>query len=137
MKTTSVAACGVLAGLLGSTIFACAANAAVVISSGETTNISCSGGMCAPTAKDAVLNVGDLETLLASGDVEITTTGAGVQAVDVRVVDSLTWSSTGTLALDAYKSVAVDAAVSVVGAGGLSLITNDGGSNGTLSFGKK
>ena len=99
--------------------------------------MSCSGGICAPTASSATLNVTDLENLLASGGVEVTTTGAGVQAGNIVVDAGLTWSNTASLGLDAYQSIAIDGAVSVAGQGGLSLTTNDGGSGGALSFGLK
>ena len=36
--------------------------------------MSCSAGVCAPTATDAVLNVTDLENLLASGNVSVVAT---------------------------------------------------------------
>src|SRR5439155_22298305 len=62
-----------------------AAQAAVTISTGGTQNMSCSGGVCAPTSSDAVLNVTDLESLLAVGNVKVTTTGSGVQATDIVV----------------------------------------------------
>lgn len=113
------------------------ASAQVVVSSVATQNMNCSGGVCTPTAKKAVLNVDDLESLLASGNVEVTTTGSGVQADNIKVDAALTWSNTNTLALDAYESIAASHSVSVTGAGGLSLTTEDGGSNGTLSFGPK
>src|ERR1700723_3153919 len=87
--------------------FASTACADVTISPGQTLNMSCSGGVCAPTAKKAVLNVGDLETLLASGNVEVTTTGSGVQADSIVTNAPLAWSSANTLALDAYESVIV------------------------------
>jgi len=114
-----------------------AASADVVISSGATQNMSCSAGVCAPTANKAVLNIGDLETLLASGNVQVTTTGSGVQADNIDVSAALSWSSTSTLTLDANESIAVEKAVSVAGTGGVVLTTNDGGSDGTLSFGSK
>ena len=63
--------------------------------------------MCAPTAKNAVLNVSDLETLLASGNVEVTTGGPGVQANNIAIDSALTWSAASTLALDAHVSIAV------------------------------
>ena len=53
------------------------ANATVTISSAATQNMTCSGGVCAPTAADANLNVADLQNLLASGSVEVTTSGCG------------------------------------------------------------
>jgi len=110
------------------------ADAAVVVSSGTTQNMTCSGGVCAPTAANAVLNAGDLENLLASGNVEITTTGAGVQAKDIDVKAPFGWSSGSALALDASKSIAIDKAVSVSGTAAVSLTT---GKKGTLSFGGK
>jgi len=97
--------------------------------------MTCSGGVCAPTAKSAMLNVGDLETLLASGNVTVTTTGTGVQADDINVKVALSWSSTGALSLLANKSVTVDNPVSVAGLGGLTVTT--GGKTGTFSFGKR
>ncbi|HTT83708.1 MAG TPA: hypothetical protein VMF67_09515 [Rhizomicrobium sp.] len=44
-----------------------AAHADVTISTAQTQNISCSGGVWVPPAAAAVLNVDDLETLFASG----------------------------------------------------------------------
>jgi hypothetical protein len=99
--------------------------------------MSCANGVCAPTTASAVLNVGDLETLLASGNVTVTTTGSGVQAANIVVAASLTWSTASTLGLDAYQSITVKKPVSVAGTGGLSVTTNDGGSNGYLTFGPK
>jgi len=111
------------------------AQAAVTILSAATATMICSGGICAPTAKSAVLNVGDLETLLASGNVTVTTTGTGVQANDIDVKAALGWSSSGALSLLANKSIAIDNPVSISGLSGLTLQTD--GKNGTLSFGKK
>jgi hypothetical protein len=99
--------------------------------------MSCSGGICAPTDKKAVLNVGDLEGFLASGNVTVTTTGSGVQADDIEVKALLTWSTSNRLVLDAYQSIIVDKPVSVVELSGLTLTTDDGGANGILSFGPK
>ncbi len=112
------------------------AQAAVTISSAPTQNLSCSDGVCAPTAATANLNTGDLENLLASSNVEVTTTGSGgVQATDIVVADGFSWATTSLLTLDAYHAIAVGAPVAVAGTGGLSFTTNDGGSGGTLSFG--
>ena len=118
-------------------IFVASAKADVTISSAATQNMSCSGGVCAPTAAGAVLNAGDLETLLASGNVEVTTTGSGVQGDNIVVGDALSWSATSALTLDAYQSVSIDKNIAVQGQGGLTLATNDGGTNGALAFGHK
>ena len=111
-----------------------AAHADVVISTDPTSNMSCSGGVCAPTASDAVLNVSDLESYLASGSLEVTTTGSGVQANNIDVTAPFSWSAANTLTLDAYQSITVTGAVTDSGAGGVALDTNDGGSGGALSF---
>jgi len=114
---------------------ATSAQAMVTISSGATANMTCAGGVCAPTAKNAVLNVGDLQTLLASGNMTVTTTGTGVQASDINVEAALGWSSSGTLSLLANKSVTVNNPVSIAGLSALTIET--GGKNGTFSFGAK
>jgi hypothetical protein len=111
-----------------------AAHADVVISTDPTSNMSCSGGVCAPTASDAVLNVSDLESYLASGSLEVTTNGSGVQANNIDVTAPFSWSAANTLTLDAYQSITVTGAVTDSGAGGVALDTNDGGSGGALSF---
>jgi GLUG motif-containing protein len=111
-----------------------AAHADVAISADPTSNMSCSGGVCTPTAADAVLNVSDLESYLASGSLEVTTTGSGVQANNIDVTAPFAWSAANTLTLDAYDSITVTGAVTDSGAGGVALDTNDGGSGGALSF---
>jgi hypothetical protein len=123
--------------LLGTAATTMPSQAEVTVSSAATKNMTCANGLCAPTAKGAVLNAGDLETLLASGNVEVTTTGSGVQADDIRIDAPLGWSATSTLALDAYESIWVGKPVAVSGEGGLAVTTNDGGSGGTFSFAPK
>jgi hypothetical protein len=113
------------------------ARADVVISSGTTRNISCSAGICTPSAKSAVLNIGDVESSLASGNLTITTTGGGVEATDIRIDTALTWSSASTLSLDAYESVVVNRPIAISGVGGLSITTNNGSSGGLFLIGAK
>jgi hypothetical protein len=127
--------------LIGGSVFVAAvlpalpAYADVTISNAATQGMSCSAGICTPTVGSAVLNVGDLENLLAAGNVEVSTTGAGIQASDIRIADKVFWTNKSRLALDAYHSIAIGAAVSIKGKGGLSLVTNDGGDGGALAFG--
>lgn len=126
------------AAIVTSALFSIPSYAAVTISSQPTQNMSCSNGICAPTAGNAVLNASDLENLLASGNVTVTTTGSGdVQAGDIDVTAAIGWSSANRLSLDVYGSVFIDKKVSVAGTGGLSLVTNDGGSGGVFSIGRK
>ncbi|HEX4079546.1 MAG TPA: GLUG motif-containing protein [Rhizomicrobium sp.] len=114
------------------------ARADVVISSGQTQNVACSNGACVPTAPKAVLNVDDLQTMLASGNVRITTLGVGVQAKDIHVKSTFRWSTSYTLSLDAYHSIVMDAPIlSTASSSGLSLTTNDGAADGLLVFGTK
>jgi hypothetical protein len=120
--------------VLSAALLATSARAEVAVSAQPTQNMSCSNGVCAPTAKSAILNLGDLETLLASGNVTVTTTGAGVQAGDIHVSSALAWSSLNVLSLEAHRSIAINAAVSITGQSGLTL---DTGKKGALSFGKK
>jgi hypothetical protein len=107
------------------------AHAAVNISSAATKNMSCSAGVCTPTAKKAVLNVGDLTNMLAAGDVKVTT-GAG--AIVIEVTAPFSWTSTSRLTLDSSTSVSFKAPVTVAGQGAVSIVTNDGGTGGDLLF---
>ncbi|MGH6887743.1 MAG: GLUG motif-containing protein [Rhizomicrobium sp.] len=109
----------------------------MTISAAVTQNITCSGGICVPTGGDAVLNSDDLESMLASGNVTVTTTGSGVQANDIEVSAEFSWPGANALTLDAYKSVEIDRTVSVRGVGGVSVLTNDGGTGGEFAFGGK
>jgi len=108
------------------------ANAAVVISVGRTSDMVCTGGVCAPSASDAVLNVNDLQKLLKKSSVTVKT-GAG--AVDVDITSPVTWISAKSLTLDADHSIVVDAAVSDAGPGALTLNADGAGQGGTVSFG--
>jgi hypothetical protein len=108
-----------------------AAQADVSISSKPTQNMSCNAGVCTATAQKAVLNVGDLQTMLANGD---TTVKTGSVANDIEIDELLAWTSTSRLTLDARQSVVVRRAVTVAGAGALTIATNDGGKSGRLSF---
>src|SRR5438034_3932508 len=105
-------------------ISAPAAHASVIISTGVTQNMSCAGGVCSPTAINAVLNVTDLESLLAAGNAKVTTTGSGVQASDIVVDGAFSWTTANTLTLDAYRSISIKAKVSADGTSGLALQIN-------------
>ena len=83
---------GVASGALATfLLMSSAADAAVVISSKPTKNMSCSGGVCTPTKAKAVLNATDLANMLVSGDVKVV---ADSKAVDIDFAESLSWTST-------------------------------------------
>jgi hypothetical protein len=108
--------------------------AALIISSAATKNVRCKAGVCRATAAQAVLSVKMLRNLLAKSPVSVV---SGHAAKDIQIAAPLTWVSSNTLTLDAFRSIIVVKPVSDAGAAGLTLITNDGGTGGTLYFGTK
>lgn len=126
-----IASAGALAMMM---VLGLPAQAAVEISSTTTKHMSCSGGVCAPTAANAVLNVADLEKLLASGATTVTTTGSGAQADDIVIQSSLTWTSVYALTLDSYRSILIEKPVSVEGVAGLNLNFDKKGSRGSFEI---
>jgi hypothetical protein len=112
---------------------ATAVQAALVISpTGPTTNVSCASHVCTATAADAVLAVSRVKKLLATGSLKVAT---GSAAEDIEIDAAFSWTSAGTLTLDAQRSIAVNNPITVSGPGGLTIVTNDGGTGGTFSFG--
>jgi hypothetical protein len=109
------------------------ATADVTVSTHATAHMSCSAGLCTPTRAVAVLNAGDLQTMLSSGDLTVKSSSA---APDIRIAAGLSLSGTHTLTLDAYRSIKVEKPVSVTSGGGLSIVTNDGGSGGVFAVAK-
>jgi hypothetical protein len=116
---------GVLVGITAALLLSSAvARADVEINNKPTSNMSCVSGVCAATAQKAVLNVTDLATMLASGDVAVKT---GTVTKDIDIDQPLTWSSTSRLTLDAQQSVTVKKQVTIAGQGALTVTTNDSG----------
>jgi hypothetical protein len=108
-----------------------AAQASVEISSKPTHNMSCTDGVCAPTAERAFLNATDLSGMLAAGDVKVVT-GNGASTITVSAPFS--WASSSRLTLDAIYNVSFRAPVEVTGQGAVTIVTNDGGTGGDLIF---
>ncbi len=102
------------------------ADAAVVISSGVTFEISCNSGVCTPTADNALLNVKQLESMLASGDVTVNSS-PNTGGYDIDVDHAITWASSSTLTLNSYGNITIDKPISVTGSGGLTLAYNSVG----------
>jgi hypothetical protein len=121
-------------GTLGfAVLLATAASAAVNISNKPTQNMSCSAGVCTATAQKAYLNVNDVTSMLAAGDLKIATGDVGAQ--DIHIEAPFSWTSTSRLTLDAQRSIEFKKPVTVAGTGALRLITNDGGTGGDYWFG--
>jgi len=122
----------VIVAMIGAAVVPRGALAAIEISTDPTSNMICSAGTCTSTAMDAVLNVNDLQTMLAGSDVAIRTANG---AVTIQIKAPLTWASPTRLTLDANLNVSVKARVAVAGtAAGLTIVTNDGGTGGDLIF---
>ncbi len=119
------------AALLAATSLASASHAAVTISAGKTKNENCAAGVCTPTGGNANVSVKDLQKMLAHSDVKIVT---GSFDPNIGVLDAVTWASAHRLTLDASQSIHVRAPVVVEGTGGVTLITNDGGTGGDYDF---
>lgn len=107
------------------------AHASLTIKAAPTANVTCGGDTCTATAADATLNIKTLKTMLGRGNA---TVASGSLAQDIEIGTALPWTSANTLTLDAYRSIRIERPVSVQGTGGLTLITNDGGTGGDLSF---
>ena len=71
-------------------LLAVPAHADLSISGKPTQHVRCSGGTCTASAAKAVLNAGDLQAMLASGDVTVST---GKSANNIVVGLPLSWSS--------------------------------------------
>jgi filamentous hemagglutinin family protein len=73
-----------------------------------------------------------LSTALAANNVTLksnqgTTAGNG----DIFINDTVTWSSSSKLTLDAYRNININNVITVAGAGGVNLIVGDQAQNGT------
>jgi len=85
--------------------------------------IAASGGDI--TGADLSSNLGTTDVAIKSSDGA--TTGSG----DVIVNDTVSWTSSHTLSLDAYRNIDVNAPIAVGGNGDVSLIYGDESQNGT------
>jgi hypothetical protein len=106
----------------------------ITVSTKATKNVSCSGGVCTPTAAKAVLNVSELTRLLVAGNVTIATSAV---APDIFINASFSWMSANALTLQAIGDITVNNAVSDAGPGPLDLEYDITGGGGVLSFGNK
>src|SRR5947208_15348249 len=103
-------------------VISTAAHADVSISNKPTQNMSWDAGVCTATAPKAVLNVGDLQTMLASGDVSVV---PGQLARDIDIVAPVSWASS-RLTLDAYRSIMFAQPVTAKKRGGVTIATQTG-----------
>ncbi|MBV9992912.1 MAG: hypothetical protein JOZ72_16665 [Alphaproteobacteria bacterium] len=121
--TTAFALCAALVG---------EAHAALAITYGQTTNLRCSGGVCVATAPDATFGIKEIQKRLAYGDLTVV---ADDLAGDIVVDAPFHWASAHDLELFAAHDIRIDKTIDVAGPGGVTLTSNDGRTDGTLSFG--
>ncbi|RUY23309.1 MBG domain-containing protein [Mesorhizobium sp. M7A.F.Ca.CA.004.12.1.1] len=91
------------------------------------------GGSMSANTNDSVINVTTLQNLLATANVTISTGSGGSQAGDITIAAPISWN-TNTLTLSASHSIVFNANATIGGGGGLTLVTNNGGTGGTISY---
>jgi hypothetical protein len=112
-------------------VLASPAPAAFVVSSGATSNVSCTGGVCTATAADAVLNQKDFRHRIGAGALVLV---SGSAAQDIVIDAKIQWTKAHHLTLDAFRGIAFQLELVSESNGGVTLTTNDGGSGGALTF---
>ncbi|MEI9931979.1 MAG: hypothetical protein WDM89_15935 [Rhizomicrobium sp.] len=108
------------------------AQAALSISTGKTSHMTCSNGVCQATAYDAVLNVGSLKKMLKQSDVIVESEAHTAQ--DIELDAALVSKGGNTLTFDAYSSLIFNKPFTVPGDGGLTINTNQGKQGGDYRF---
>jgi hypothetical protein len=112
-------------------LLASPAPAALVVSSGATSNVTCTGGVCTATAADAVLNQKDFRHMIGAGALTLV---SGSAAEDIVIDAKIQWTKAHHLTLDAFRGIAFQLELTSESSGGVTLTTNDGGSGGALTF---
>lgn len=100
-------------------LFATPALATLNLSTKPSKNMDCTAGVCTATAADAVLNVGDLETLLVSSDVQVST--ESLVAQDMQILAPLGWTSGRALTLTSNNAITIQKPITVSGVAHLTL----------------
>lgn len=109
---------------LAAVLFALPAQATLNLSNRPTKNMDCSGGVCMATAANAVLNVDDLASMLATSDIEVVTDGLFAQ--DIEVTAPVTWMGSHALSLESNDAILVRRPIVVAGAAHLTFAVAGG-----------
>jgi hypothetical protein len=107
------------------------------VSKQPTQNMSCSAGVCTPTAPKAVLNVHDLTNMLASGDLAVQSGNGNGTAAGIEILNSFSWTNSSRLTLSAKHNIVVKAPLTVAGTGALTITYGKGNPDSDLLFEKK
>ena len=87
------------------------------------------------SANDSIINTDYLMIILMATNITVSTGTNGSQTGDITVASALSWVSFLRLTLSAYHSIIINAGITITGNGKLVLVTNNGGTGGTLTFG--
>jgi filamentous hemagglutinin family protein len=98
---------------------------------GADSNNSNSGGTITGTANSATVSSATIVAALDNSDVTVSTVGAGAQAGNITVSSAIASSSANRLTLNATAGIALNAAITRSGAGGLDLVAGTGGVTGS------
>lgn len=110
------------------------AQAALTISTAPTQNVSCSNGSCTATAATAVLNVTDLQNLLAQAALSI---HSGGLAKDIRINAEIAWANNNGLLFDCYGSLTINRPITSEATGKIVILTDTGGAGGSYGYGAR
>ena len=88
-----------------------------------------------PSQNDSIINVGTLNSALASNNITVTTAGAGTQAGNINVNADVTWSANTVLTLRADNDIHINANITATGnTGKLNLQYGQTTSNSNASY---
>jgi len=94
-----------------------------------------SGNIYTSNVDNSILTVADLQTALLNANVLVQTGSGGLQAGDITVADSITWSNPNTLTLSAFQNIIMNASISNSSGGSLTLKADNTGTGiGTIAF---
>ncbi len=106
----------------------------ITISTGtQTSGLTLSSGVFSTNTNASILNTTTLQNALASGNVEVSTTGVGTQAGDIAISNNISWTSSSTLKLTAAGVISGTGNIAM-GAGGGLTFNQTGISSGTTLY---
>jgi hypothetical protein len=105
------------------------AYAELTVSTAPTSEVTCTNGICTTTGKHAVLNVSQLESLLAAGNVSVVGLFRGNDA-KLAISAGISWASANTLTFSNFETISLNNTIAMDGTGGLTVV-----SSGPVSYG--
>lgn len=99
------------------------------------TTATASGSTYTANVDNSILTVIDLQAALANANVLVQTGLGGLEAGDITVADSISWSNQNTLTLSAFRNININAGITNSSSGGLTLKADNTGTGiGTVAF---